>query len=194
MILLELILTFLSLIGLSLYLINIPNAFPFFAIPIYLLSILYFPFGFLTINNFQINEVFLRKRYKEVSVLNFLLAACIGLYLCILIQGIMAKVSYMPGSFIFLSTSFLSILALIIYLILVIRQQPLSKFLKINFRRIIIIGSLAIIAYMIPPIKIFEVRYRNYPTVLESVREALKDPNNPVVWEKVNKEIDKEIK
>src|SRR4051812_16939260 len=94
----ERILISLTVLGVLLKLLLIPGASIIFLISIVLLWGLYFVFGFALFNNIRLRNIFKGKSYAHTNALRITGAACTGIVLSMLLNGILFKILHWPGA------------------------------------------------------------------------------------------------
>lgn len=110
-------------------------------IPLMLLSIQYFAFGFLIFNGIRFRDLFKKDTFKGVPALKIIGAVAFGLSLSPLIIGILFSIQHYPGAKIQLIVGFAStIICIAIYSVKALSGQ--SSFIKRNFLRMIMPLSL----------------------------------------------------
>jgi len=146
---LEIILSILALIGIILQLSGIPGGAILLILSLTILAVLYYPFGFIVLNNIRVRKIFSAGSYRGLSALRILGTIGIGMALSTVCLGIVFKLETYPGA------GYIQIIGLVSLIILavpaVIRYtQTRDKHYWRLLLRTLIFGVTGIIIAFIP--------------------------------------------
>ncbi len=155
-----------------------------------LLAVIYGYLSFALFNNIPLKRIFKKSSYKGISAMRIVGAILTGLALSSTLVGILFTMMSFPGAF---PNLVLGIVGLTIALIvgLVKYSKSKSEYYTNIFKRITLIGSIGLILLILPSGLWQDLKYRDYPALLEAMKEARAHPENPDLWEKVQEERDK---
>lgn len=155
-----------------------------------LLAIIYGYLSFALFNNIQLRRIFKKSSYKGISTMRVVGAILTGLALSSTLVGILFTLMSFPGAFpnLILGTVGLTV-ALIVGLVKYSKSK--SVYYTNIFKRIAVCGGVALMLLVLPANAWQDFKYRDYPALLEAMKEARVHPENPELWEKVQDERDK---
>jgi hypothetical protein len=180
----EITLAIISIIALGLKLLFITGGSILTVFTLIILSIIYCYFSFLLFNDIPLKQVFKKDSYKNISGIRILGAVFTGFGLSAITLGLMFKFQSWPGAD--------PILIAGLFVLLPVTIIALSKYSKNKsnfypriFKRIAIWGGLGLILTLMPKTTWIEIKYRNQPAYVEALKNAMADPDNKELWDKV---------
>lgn len=180
----------LSLIGLTLNLLNIPGGTLLMIFTISMLSIIYMYFGFAFFNGIRLRHIFKKEAYKGVGVWRILGSIGTGITLSILLISIMFRIQSWPGASVSLIQG--ALFSLIIFIVGLIKfSKSKSNFYKRIFLRLGTLTGIVIILFLIPKMTLIEIKYSDYPAYIDAIKEARSNPDSLQLWDKVDLEYQK---
>ncbi len=155
-----------------------------------LLAVIYGYLSFALFNNIPLRRIFKKSSYKGISTMRIVGAILTGLALSSTLVGILFTLMSFPGAFpnLILGTVGLTV-ALIIGLVKYSKSK--SAYYTNIFKRIAVCGGVAVLLLVLPSNAWQDFKYRDYPALLEAMKEARAHPENPELWDKVEEERNK---
>jgi hypothetical protein len=93
-----------------------------------------------------------------------------------MILGVLFKIQFWPNAQMMLLRGIsLHLVVVIVYVVLYLKNK--SEFYVELFKRSAVIGSIAIILWLIPQIKIVEFKHRDDPAYIESYKNSIENQN-----------------
>lgn len=173
----EIILALLCVIAIILNITLVPGGIFLTLLSLMFLSMLYFGFSFLLLNQIRLRNIFKMESYQGVSAIQIIGAIGAGFTLSMLLGGMMFKLLRWPGSSVQLIASLF--MAMIIVITCSIRYfMNRSAYCKRILLRTVSIGTIALILFMIPGASITRFKYRNYPAYLEAFEKHQQNPDD----------------
>lgn len=142
-----------------------------------ILAGLYYPLGFLFLNQIRLRHVFKKDSYKNVSALKIILAVVSGLALAIVCIGSLFKLLYLTGAneMLTIGLTFTSIILIVTLILFVKNKDTNSQFI---LKRLVVIGSVGAILFFLSEFSLVKLQYRNHPGYIEAYAKYLEDPRN----------------
>ena len=132
-----------------------------------LLSILYFPLGFATLNNIPLSKIFSKNSYKEISTLRIIGLIFLGMSLAGIVSGILFKIQFYPTARLMLISSFnILIIAGIVAFIIYIKKK--SEFYKKIIIKIFIYGILGLAMFKTSQNSLMKLFHRDKPELIQN--------------------------
>lgn len=157
------------------------------AVPMLLLSLIYFFLSFGLLNKIRLRNLFKKESYIGISTLRLIGTVITGFVLSMLVNYALFKFQAWPMGDVGLLLS-LILLSLIIVVVLVkflVSKKPYYyRFLK----RLGLIGVLAFTLYFITAENLLELKYRHAPEYIEAKKKSLKSPENKELQRKAQEE------
>ncbi len=186
----EITLVILSAAAIVLEMFLVPGANVAMILLLSLLSVVYFCFGFLLFNGIRLRDVRKKDSFKGISSLRIIGAIGAGVALSYTTIGILFELRIWPGAGI-TQINGLVLLAVVTIVGLFKYARNKSPYYTRIFKRIAIIGGLAVILLVTPSTTWLAFKYRNHPAYLEALTQALADPGNEELWMKADEEREK---
>jgi hypothetical protein len=180
----ELTLVIISIIALALKLLFIPGSGILTVLALLLLSTIYCNFSFVLFNDIKIQQIFKKDSYKNISGVRILGAVLTGFGLSIVTLALMFKLQSWPGADAILIAG-LFVLLIVTIIAIIKYSKNKSNFYTRIFKRIAIWGGLGLILILIPKTTWIEIKYRNQPAYVEALKNAMADPDNKELLDKV---------
>lgn len=181
---LEITLLIISIFALGLKLLFIPGSGMLTVLTLLILSIIYCYFSFLLFNDITLQHIFKKDSYKNINGMRILGTVFTGFGLSAITLGLMFKFQSWPGADPILIAG-LFILLPVAIITLTKYSKNKSNFYTIIFKRIAIWGGLGLILTLMPKTTWIEIKYRNQPAYVEALKNAMADPENKELWDKV---------
>jgi hypothetical protein len=176
-----------SLIALGLNLLLVPSSNFFVGISFSILTMIYTYLGIVLFNDIDPSNILKKDSYKDIDRLRILGSILTGIAFGVTTYGIKLKFLSRPGADFNLIAGLISLL--IIVTIGVIKySKTKSEYYTFIFKRAIIFGGLATILTFLPKTTWIEFKFRNHPTYVEALKEAIDNPDNKDLWKKVEEE------
>lgn len=170
----EWILGALILLGIALSLVLAPGGNVIIVLSINLLVLFYFHFSFIFFNGIRVRKMFAASSYKGISTGKIIGAIAVGFALSIGLTGILFKVMFWPGSNPMIYIGLFFMLPVLLVGIIKYVSNKSDYYLKI-LPRLLIIGSIGLILLQI---SWFDIKYRNYPDLIEASHNYNKNPTD----------------
>ena len=155
-----------------------------------LLSILYFFFSFLLLNNIRLRGIFKKESYATTNTLRIIGTIGAGIALSIIVNGIIFKFNNWPFGDQNLMIGLILLFCIAVVSIIKFISTK-TTFYRNLLIRIFIVGGIGLIFFMITSEKLIEIKFRDYPEYVEAEKELLKDPYNETLIQKVKEEREK---
>jgi hypothetical protein len=154
---------------------------------ILLVTILYYPFGFLFLNQIRLRDVFKKAAYKDTNMFKIVIAFFAGLGLSIICVGSLFKLLHFRGANEMLIVGLCAILAIaVVILVFIMRKDKVySKYILI---RVWMIGGIGVVLLLFAELDLVKIQYRNHPAYIKAYTEYLRHPESKEVLRKKNKE------
>lgn len=189
---LEKIFGILFVVGVLMKLFLFPGAELILIMSLLLLSLLYYPLGFLFFNEIPLKKVFKKEAYRGLNAWRIIGSIGVGIGLSTIIIGILFKLQYWPNADDNLQTGLIFIGVII--MIAVIRFiKNRDVFYKRIFFRIAIIGGFGLILFFVSNSSLHKFQYRNYPAYIKAYENYLQDPENEELQKKQKIELNRII-
>jgi hypothetical protein len=183
----ELIIATLSIIALGMNFLSIAFGGILTTLTFISLSMIYFYFGFAFFNEINLRAIFAKDSYKDISLLRIIGAIGVGIALSLTIIGLLFTFNSWSGSSFSLGAGLFGLL--IVTIIGLIRYaKNKSKYYTRIFKRVAIIGVLGLIFFLTPKTTWVELKYRNHADYVKAYKEAVANPDNKALWDKVDEE------
>lgn len=142
-----------------------------------ILAMVYYPFGFASLNDIKLKEILKKESYKDMKTWRILGSICLGMMLALLVIGILFKLQNFPGSKYIIGPALLySIVALIIMIVLI--QKDKDSYLKKNIVRTLVIGAIASILYFTSALSLKKIFYHDNPEYVKAYEKYINNPND----------------
>jgi hypothetical protein len=183
----ELILVLLTILAIILDLFQVPAAAPLTVVLLSSLATLYMYLGFALFNDIRLRNIFRKESYKAVRKERILGAIGAGFVLSLTIIGLLFKIQIWPGGKFNLIVGLTGLL--------IVSVVALSKYAKNRspyyqriLLRVALFGSLGLAMLLIPESGWINFKYRNHPGYAAALNNALANPSNDELWDKVEAE------
>ena len=141
------------------------------------LVLVYYPFGFASLNDIQIKHIFKKESYAGLKCRRIVGSILLGMTLALLVAGVMFKLQSFPGShFMLLSGLIYAAIAIIIMLVMFYKKK--DDFLKKNLIRTTIIMSIALILYFTSSLRLKKIFYHDNPEYIKAYENYYNHPND----------------
>ncbi len=139
------------------------------------LTIIYYPFGFLFFNQIRLRDIFKKVAYKHVTAFTIILSIITGIGLSTTCIGSLFKLFHFSGANEMLTVGLITIFVVSLEsVVLLIRKNAMdSKFLLIRTGTI---GSIGIVLLFLTEIDLVKIQFRNHPAYIKAYTEYLKNP------------------
>ncbi len=153
-----------------------------------MLSLFYFFFGFAFFSEIGFWGMLKSTSYHELSPLRIFGFIAAGWSLSWLCFGILFKIQFWPGfEFNMIIALVSSVLIVVILLLKLLRRKHKSH--KPLLARLAIIGTFGLMMFLLSPLDIERIIYRNHPAYLEAFENYWKDPDNRKLRDKMEIEL-----
>jgi hypothetical protein len=151
------------------------------------LACLYYPLGFLFLNQVRLRHIFKKDAYRNVTTARIILAVVTGIGLSSIVVGSLFKLLTLPGAdnMLFMGLIMTGIALMVSVALSMTRKDAKNKFI---FWRVGIIGVVGISLFLTSELSIVKFQYRNHPEYIEAYRNYLDDPGNEELYKKVELE------
>lgn len=183
----ELIIATLSIIALGMNFLSIAFGGILTTLTFMSLSMIYFYFGFAFFNEINLRAIFAKDSYKDISLLRIIGAIGVGIALSLTIIGLLFTFNSWSGSSFSLGAG-LSGLLIVTIIGIVGYSKNKSKYYTRIFKRVAIIGALGLFFFLTPKTTWVELKYRNHANYVKAYKEAVANPDNKALWNKVDEE------
>lgn len=183
----EIIIGAIAILALVLNLLMVPLTGVLTVVSLSLLSVFYMYFSFAFFNGIRLRHIFKKSAYEGITTMRILGSILMGFALSVTTMGILFKFQDWPLSHINLIIGLLGLtIALIVGAIKYSRTK--SEYYTTLFKRIAVVGGLAVVLLLIPKETFLELRYRSHPEYIDAVKNSIADPENEGLWDKVDEE------
>lgn len=176
----EILLALFCVLFFVLDLMFIPGMFMAKMLSFLLLAQFYYFLGFAFFNGIRLKDILKKESYtgKRNRIIG---AIATGYSLSLAILGILFKTSLWAAG------SIMIIIALLFFVVILTigfikNSRRKSDYYTAIFTRIIIIGILSVIVYIIPLQRWVKIKYRNYPSYIEIREKLMEDPQNDELY------------
>lgn len=154
---------------------------------ILLVTILYYPFGFLFLNQIRLRDIFKKAAYKDTNMFKIVIAFLAGLGLSIICVGSLFKLLHFRGANEMLIAGLCTILAIaVVILVFIMRKDKVySKYILI---RVWMIGGIGVVLLLFAELDLVKIQYRNHPAYIKAYTEYLRHPESEDALREKNKE------
>ena len=173
----EIVVAIVIVISVVLRLLDIPGSFPVMLISLSILSMLYYPFGFLLLNDIPLKGIFKKESYNGKSTLRIVFSVLAGLALSVTVIGLLFKIEFYPGARFMLELGSLGLFVAVIISIIKYRKNR-DLFYSSMVKRAVIIGGLALFLLVLPNSILVDLRYPNDPEYAKALTNSLDNPSN----------------
>ncbi|WP_044397640.1 hypothetical protein [Lacinutrix sp. Hel_I_90] len=160
-------------IGFLLKLIHWPYASETITFASLFLAILYFWFGFALLNNIRLRAIFKSASYKGMSKLRLFGGIGTGFVFSILVVYCLFKLQFWPFADMGLSQG-LILFGIILGIVLIFHFINRKQFLRHNYIRFIIIGSVSLLIFSVSNEQLVNVYYGSDPDYAEEYKAYIK--------------------
>lgn len=183
----EIIIGTISIIALGLNLLLVPGSGILTVLSLSSLTMIYFYLSFALFNDIRLRKIFKKESYKGISTLRIVGAIGAGLALSITIVGLMFKFQSWPGASFNLGIGLVGLLIVTIIGLIKYSKNKSDYYTRI-FKRTAVFGGLGLILMLIPKASWIELKYRNHPDYVKALKNAMDNPDNKELWDKVEEE------
>ncbi|MBI1767269.1 MAG: hypothetical protein HYR67_02710 [Bacteroidetes bacterium] len=169
-----------SLLGFLLKLLLIRTGNPILIISASVLAMIYFYFGFALLNDIGFRTMFKKASYADISTGRVLGAIGVGLFLSIVLIGILFKLQIWNGSreMITIGATGLFMTLLAAGIVFLIKRKTIDSFYKGIFVRGVVALLLAVIVFLTPGRSLIRIYHRDNPAFAELMIKALENPQD----------------
>lgn len=154
------------------------------------LSLFYYLFGVGLLNDFSFKETFTRSSYENQSSMRIIGTAVTGMAMGVLVIGILFKLMFYPGSE--LNILFGLIIGLVIVLVAYSKYKEKDPvFFKKIFKRVMLVGGIALVFVLIPEAALVNYQYKNHPKYIEAYEAYVEKPDDDILYENLRKEYER---
>ena len=154
---------------------------------ILLVTILYYPLGFLFLNQVRLRDVFKKAAYKDTNMFKIVIAFLAGLGLSIICVGSLFKLLHFRGANEMLIVGLCTILAIaVVILVFIMRKDKVySKYILV---RAWMIGGIGVVLLLFAELDLVKIQYRNHPAYIKAYAEYLRHPESEDALREKNEE------
>lgn len=182
----EIIAAIVAVIGFIFQLLLWPGGGPLVVVSLSLLAVIYY-FGFALFNDIRFRQIFKKESYAGISPLRMIGSIGAGLSLSSVLSGLMYKIQSWPMAQTMLNAGmFFTAVIAVVGLPKYLKNKP--DYLKQIFKKIVIIGGIGLIFLILPETALIDFKYRNHPAFRDAYKNALADPTNQALWDKMQEE------
>lgn len=179
----ERILVSLFFIGVILLFTTIPGRAITLFLPGFLVSIIYFNFGFILFNEIPLKGLFKKENYENISGGQMVIAVVTGIGLSFAIIGVLFKLQHLPGASMMLFVGVF--LSMVSTLLSIVNKGKLQQgFIKRVLQRIVLFGGMSLVLLMIPAKTWIEWEYQDHPELKAVLIQLQDDPGNAFLLKK----------
>lgn len=186
----EWVLLFLFLIGLTMKFSLIPGGSVLIIFSLTILSFLYCWLSFFFLNNIRLREVFKKSAYKGIGPKRWIYVVVSGMSVSILILGIIFKLMFWPGGEIIVCMG--AILSLFIFILALLKfgdtKERFYKKIILRFFPYVFVGGTLV---FMSNVDIVKLQYRNHPLYIQAYIDYNKDLDNKAKFDKMELERDR---
>ena len=148
------------------------------------LACLYYPLGFLFLNQIRLRHIFKRDSYQNLTAVQIILAVVTGMGLSTIVIGSLFKLLTFSGAdnMLFVGLIMTGVASIVSVVLSMARKDANRKF---TFWRVGIIGVAGLLLIFTSDLAIVKVQYRNHPEYIVAYRNYLVDPGNEELYKKV---------
>lgn len=175
------------LISIILRICLVPGASALIVLSFMMLYLLYFPFGFLLINNIPLRRVFSKSAYQSTTIWKIIGAVLAGFALSIAVAGVLFKIQSWPGSSILFTTGFTFLTPIFCLTVFHFYKTRADYYKKLSIR-IFFICVTGLLMILVPEEIKVKVFFRDHPNFVNALLNAFDNPDDPEAWKKVDEE------
>jgi hypothetical protein len=165
----EKILAVIAIIAVILKMLLVPGGGLLAVISFTLLSILYFPLGFATLNNIPLSKIFSKSSYAGISTMRILGTIGLGMGLSGIVSGILFRIQFYPTARLTLISAFnILVVAGIIAFIIYIRNK--SEFYKKIILKIFLYGIIGLVMFKASHNSLMKMFHRDKPELMQELK------------------------
>ena len=138
-----------------------------FVLAMEVLTIMYFTFGFAIFNGIRLRHIFKKKVYEGTNTKRIIGGLATGICLSNLLTGVLFKLQYWPGANRMILLGLIPTIIVLVVIIFKLYRNKDSYYPNIQLR-IAIIGTVAIILFLLPTLEIVKLQYRNKPEYIKA--------------------------
>lgn len=180
----EIILIFLSLLGIGLSLFLIPGHSTILTFSMLTLAFLYLAFSFLLFNNIRLRHIFKASAYAHINPWRIIGAVVAGIALSSTIAALLFVFEELPENGIMLLSAVLQ-LSLVTVTALVFLFRAKSRLVYNVLKRALPIGVIPLLLLIAPANTWLYIKYRNCPNYVEALKAAEQHPESDALKEAV---------
>ncbi|MEO0471928.1 MAG: hypothetical protein AAF206_20040 [Bacteroidota bacterium] len=151
-----------------------------------LLSFMHFYLSIGLFNGIRLRQLFDKTQYIDLSRGQIIASIVAGLGLTAITLGVLFKLMYWPGSNeLILAGGFLLLGPLIFSLL---NFQKIAFTAKSILIRAVLIGGVGLSIFFTPKDTLLSMLYRDHPGYVEAFKNAMAEPENAALWEKLREE------
>lgn len=163
---------------------------PTFSLPMLmtmlLLSFMHFYLSIGLFNGIRLRQLFDKTQYVELSRGQVIASIVAGLGLSAITVGVLFKLMYWAGANEMILVGCFLLLGPLGYSVLNFKAKAQTA--KNILLRGILIGGVGLVIFTTPKDTLLSMLYREHPGYVEAYKNAMKEPDNAVLWEKVREE------
>lgn len=186
----EIILAILSVVAIAMDLLFIPGGSGLTMIFLFTLSGMYMYFSFAILNDIGLRKIFKSESYQSTSPFRVVGTVFVGFQLATTIIGILFKILNWTGADEMLSVGLVGLFIAGVVGLIRYRKSGSATYPRV-FRRIIVVGGLGTILYLMPEMGWMKFKFRNYRSFIEAQKKLNADPYNQELQRKVDEEYGK---
>ena len=157
-----------------------------------LLSLLYFPFGFLMIHRIRLKNITKSESYQDIKRGELLIAVFAGIAFSSIWIGILYKLLRYQGSQFMLLSGLIPLAILFVFTIVKYSQTKAALYKNILLR-IVIFGTIGLVLIMTSDLSIVRYQYRKHPDYIKAYELYSANPTDPALKQNLSNEYRKII-
>jgi len=183
-------LVLIAMLSILLRLMLVPGSTFFLALSSVVLACTYVVFSFALLNGIRLRDIFKKAAYAGVSASNILGAIFTGFALFLACLAIVFGILFWPGREIVLFFSFPPCLVVLIISIVKLPGAHRDFYVRI-LTRVPVAAALCLFLLLFPRKTLVEILFRDRPTLIEAINNAMDNPRDVELQKKKNEEFHK---
>jgi hypothetical protein len=157
-----------------------------------LLSLLYFPFGFLLIHRIGLKKMFKSETYQAIKSGHIIIAVVAGISFSMMWIGILFKMLRYEGSEFMLISGLIPCLIILVFAFIKYNQTKTALY-KNMLLRAVFFGAIGAVLFMSSDLTIVRYQYRNHPDYVKAYEQYTANPTDPTLKQNLSNEYQKII-
>lgn len=145
------------------------------------LAALYYPFGFLLLNQIRLRDAYKKSSYENLTGGKITLSVVVGIALSIVCIGALFKLMSLPGAneMLMIGTIATVSFSVVLAVLLFSKKGVNNKYILV---RTVIASVIGGFLFFTSGLTLVKLQYRNHPAYIEAFAKYAADPKNEELW------------